>query len=351
MNVAVTGVGGGVGQSVIRALRRSKLPLTITGLDADPWAVGLYQCDDLAVIPSVSDTEAYAAALHDLIRDRGIDVLFPGTDTELQTLAGLREALLGLGCCPIISSPDFVRMSRDKLLSHATLTEADIPFVWTTSVEHFRGSLSSALFPVIVKPRGGSGSVGARVFHAAEEVATARLDPEDIVQQYLVPKSWGLGRPMPADVLKAGRLRQEDEVSIQAAIGPDGSCVGIFASINELRDGVPVRICPTLDPDILSFAQRVFDIFIGMGHVGPCNIQGRLTESGLVLYEVNPRFTGITAVRAALGWNECEAALRLFVLGETPAGVARTLRYSTETVCLRYTTEHFVARSEIDGLA
>ncbi len=347
MKVAVTGVGGGVGQAIIRALRRSRLPVSILGLDADPWAVGLYQCDDHAVIPSVSDGEAYAAALEKLVRERNIDVLIPGTDTELQPVADARERLTEAGCCPIISDPDFVRTSRDKLLSYAALTGVGIPFVWTTSVEEFAKSSSRASFPVIIKPRGGSGSVGAKVFHAPEELATAQLDAEDIVQEYLVPKSWGLGKPRPADVLKAGRLRQEDEVSIQAAIGPGGEIIGIFASINELRDGVPIRICPTLDPDTLAFARRVFEVFIGMGHVGPCNIQGRATDSGLVLYEVNARFTGITAVRAALGWNECEAALRLFVLKESPESAGRSLRYGTDTVCLRYTTEHFVGRSEI----
>ncbi len=351
MNVAVTGVGGGVGQAVIRALRQSELPVEITGLDADPWSVGLYQCDDQAVVPAVSEGDAYAAALERLVEEREIDVLIPGTDTELQTVAALRERLLALGCCPIISGPDFIRMSRDKLLSYSALTDVGIPFVWSTSVAHFVKSLSRASFPVIVKPRGGSGSVGAKVFHAPEEFGAAQLNGEDIVQEYLVPKSWGLAKPMPADVLKAGRLRQEDEVSIQAAIGPAGEIIGIFASVNELRDGVPIRICPTLDTHILAFARSVFEAFVGMGQVGPCNIQGRLTDSGLMLYEVNPRFTGITAVRAELGWNECEAALRLFVLKEPPERVARMLTYGTDTVCLRYTAEHYVVRSEIEKLS
>lgn len=36
MNVGITGVGGGVGQAVIRSLRASSLPLTLVGLDAGP---------------------------------------------------------------------------------------------------------------------------------------------------------------------------------------------------------------------------------------------------------------------------------------------------------------------------
>jgi hypothetical protein len=71
----------------------------------------------------------------------------------------------------------------------------------------------------------------------------------------------------------------------------------------------------------------------------------------LVLYELNPRFTGITAVRAAMGFNECEAALRLFVLGEAPEAVARDLRYTEDTVCLRYVTEELVSRAAVAAVA
>jgi carbamoylphosphate synthase large subunit len=347
MNVAVTGVGGGVGQSVVRALRRTSFPVRIVGVDADPWGVGLYQCDSHVVIPPVSQREAYVEALAGVIRRHDLDALLPGTDTELLAIAEAKEAFLELGCRAIVSVPDFVRMSRDKLLSYSQLTQMGIPFVRTMSARDFMSS--QGWFPAIVKPRGGSGSVGARVVHEMEDLRRAQVADEDVVQDYLVPEAWGVRAVSPQDVLKGGRLRQEDEVSVQAMVGPAGEIVAMFASINELRDGVPVRICPTMDEQVLEFSEKVFRMFAGMGHVGPVNIQGRKTEGGMVLYEVNPRFTGITVVRAALGWNECEAALRLFVLGESPESVAARLSYGTETFCLRYTTEEFVARSEVEG--
>jgi hypothetical protein len=39
-SVAVTAVGGGVGESVLRALRLSSLPLHIIGFDVNPWSTG-----------------------------------------------------------------------------------------------------------------------------------------------------------------------------------------------------------------------------------------------------------------------------------------------------------------------
>jgi len=168
-----------------------------------------------------------------------------------------------------------------------------------------------------------------------------------VVQDYLVPECWEVETVSPQDVVKNGRLRQEDEVSIQGVVAPDGTVVAVFVSINELRDGVPVKIVPTLDPGLHDFAQRTFAVFAQMGHVGPINVQGRVTRQGLVLYEINPRFTGITAVRAEMGFNECEAALRLFALGESPTAVASDLRCRADAVCLRYVTEQMVEASEI----
>jgi carbamoylphosphate synthase large subunit len=349
--VAVTGVGGGVGQAVIRALRLSAVPVRIVGLDADPWAVGLYQCDAREVIPLVGDLGAYSGALKQLVRSHQVEALIPATDTELHAVAGLRSELAELGCTAIVSSPAFVRIARDKLLSYRALTSAGLPFVRTEAARDFLASYTSAAYPVIVKPKGGSASVGARVLHGPRDVERDDLDDDDIVQHYLLPTSWNIETAKRADVMKMGRLRQEDEVSVQAVMAPDGTIVSIFASINELRDGVPTRVCPTLDRAILDFGRAVFEAFVRMGHAGPCNFQGRMTDEGIVIYEINPRFTGITAVRAALGWNEVEAALRLFVGAEPTASVAPRLSYATDTVCLRYITEHFVERDEIDRLA
>ncbi len=342
INVGVTGVGGGVGQSVIRALRLSAVPVRILGMDADPWAVGLYQCDSREVIPAVRESEPYDAAIIQAVERHHIRALIPGTDTELLALSTLQPRLSKMGCTTIVSSQEFIRIARDKLLSYTALRAAGIPFVETASARDFLASYKSAAYPVIVKPKDGSASVGAKVLHDPHDVERTDLGDDDIVQSYLVPTSWSIQNVRAADVLKQGRLRQEDEISVQAVVAPDGTIASIFASINELRDGVPTKACPTLDPDIIAFSRSVFEAFVRMGHRGPVNIQGRMTGNGIVLYEINPRFTGITVVRAALGWNEVEAALRLFVLGETADSVAPLLRYDGDTVCLRYITEHYV---------
>ena len=111
-----------------------------------------------------------------------------------------------------------------------------------------------------------------------------------------------------------------------------------------------MRVAPTRDQEILTVAERTFRALGTLGLAGPCNVQGRVTTRGLVFYEIIPRFTGGSGARAALGFNECEAALRLFVLGEDSASVAARLRYSEGTICFRYMTDEVAPRAAIEQL-
>ena len=60
INVLVTGVGGGVGQSIIKCLnlardRRAGVAYQIMGVDADPLAPGLYRCDKGHIVPGATE--------------------------------------------------------------------------------------------------------------------------------------------------------------------------------------------------------------------------------------------------------------------------------------------------------
>ena len=53
-----------------------------------------------------------------------------------------------------------------------------------------------------------------------------------------------------------------------------------------------------------------------LGACGPLNIQCRLTEDGPSVLEINPRFSGTTSIRAAVGFNEPDILIRNFLENE-----------------------------------
>jgi len=75
------------------------------------------------------------------------------------------------------------------------------------------------------------------------------------------------------------------------------------------------------------------------GLIGPCNLQYKETREGAIFYEINPRFSGLTALRAALGWNGPDAIIRHFILDEDSESVRKHLDYDETFLCSRYTTE------------
>ena len=55
-----------------------------------------------------------------------------------------------------------------------------------------------------------------------------------------------------------------------------------------------------------------------IGSRGPINIQGRVRGGTLLPFEINPRFSASTYLRAMAGFNEVDAMLRYLALGVEP---------------------------------
>ena len=243
--VAVTGVGGGVGQSVLRALRLSALPWRIIGGDMSPWSAGIYTCQRGYILPPAYDALYVERLLQVLAREQ-VQVLVPGTDPELSVIAAARERLLSAGILPIVGSAEAVRYCRDKLAAYRFFHERGLPFVRTVPAREGFQLAEKVGFPLIVKPIGGSASRGATVVFDQAQLRQYSDQEGMIAQEYLVPQSWGKTRRdlTAQDVIRGHVLRQEDEISSQILFDHEGRFLGQFTSRNVLKDGVPISIDP-----------------------------------------------------------------------------------------------------------
>jgi carbamoyl-phosphate synthase large subunit len=348
--VVVTGVGGGVGESVLRALRLSKHRWRVVGLDAELWGAGLYACHTGYRVPPARDEE-YINSLMSIIRSEGASVVIPGSDPELPALAAHRDSLRDAGVIPLVGGTEAVRLCRDKLAGARFFQEHGLPFVRTVPIREAETLVEEVGFPLVVKPVGGSASRGVAVVFDDQELARYSDREDLVVQEYLVPATTGRGKAelRRQDVERDGILRQEHEISVQVLHDHEGHYLQTFTSRNVLHHGVPVQIDPwPAAPAVEPVARKMAELLMKQGLMGPCNFQCKLTEAGPVFFEINPRFTGITAVRAAMGFNEVEAVLRRAVLGEDVEAVRATLRVPGDLLCIRYITEFVFARDELE---
>lgn len=337
ITVGVTGVGGGVGQSILRAIMYNNLQTRTIGMDMRPMNSGMYWTDRAYLVPPVAREAEYIERLLEICRREQMDVLIPGLDFELATLARYRDQFLEWGCVIIVGSPEAVHLSSDKRALYEFARPRALPFVATHTLLEARENLSELVFPVIAKPRAGSASVGARLLYSAEELLSIPASEDLIVQTYLPPVVAGT----PTDDTRSwgGRLNQINEISAQFFVDRTGAILGDFVSVNRLKDGVPVEVVPDPDSPALRDGLPLVQALAAEGLRGPINLQGRLTPEGVKFFEINARFTGITGVRAAMGFREVEAAIRSFALHQDAEQVRGCLSYSPHFVGTRHVDE------------
>ena len=78
-------------------------------------------------------------------------------------------------------------------------------------------------------------------------------------------------------------------------------------------------------------------IALALGAAGPINVQCRLVGGEVCVFEINPRFSGTTSLRAMVGYNEPDVLVRRHLLGaDIPAhfeyGSGVILRSLSETL-------------------
>ncbi|HSW36727.1 MAG TPA: NAD-dependent epimerase/dehydratase family protein [Candidatus Limnocylindrales bacterium] len=317
IRVGITTIGSGIGQSVISSCRLSELPLYTVGLGANPMAYGAYDCDRHDELPRVDDP-GYMAELIRKCREHRLAIVVPGWDSELNLFAHHRNSFLEIGTVPLVASLSVIELCRDKLKMGRALGKFSNLFARTYTKEEFNTNRAegSVSFPLIAKPRNGSGSSGIMVILGPEDMLNA--GDNQIFQEIVLPHSGDVNRERYMEDLNKRIITQVSEISVQYVVGKTGIILGKCATCNTLKQGVPIEIVPFDHASIWNALDPVIQYLVSQGLQGPINIQGRITDHGPKFFELNPRFTGITGLRAMMGFNEVEALIRDFLEMGTP---------------------------------
>lgn len=338
-------MGSGIGQSVLRSLSFSDLDYRVVGMDVSAYNSGIHWVDRAHLIPRVKDADRYLDRVLEICKAEQVDVLIPGLDPELPILAGAAERFGAVGSHVLASSSRTVLLTGDKQATHDWCSERGLPFVPTLTLPDAQNRATDLEYPVVVKPRAGSASSGAQLVASADQLWKRTEGDDWIVQSYLPPRGLDL-----VERGTNGLLEQTNEVSAQYIIGQDGAILGEFVSLNVLKAGIPIEIVPISDEPWVHDGRQIAEAMVAEGARGPLNLQGRLTSEGRVkFFEFNARFTGITGVRAMMGFREVEAAIRSLVLGDE-AGAREALRFDPRYVGLRHVGDMVVPAERVDTL-
>lgn len=343
-NIGISCIGSGVGQSVVNSCRLSKLPIRTIGFGTNPMAYGLYDCDDYVYAPSIY-SEGYVEKIISLARQAGIDLLVPGMDDEAHIFAKHVQLFNDAGIEVITAGKDLLDLCRDKELMSNELNSTANIFVKSYNKQNVREAIESgdAIFPLIAKPRSGFASRGLEIILRHDDLN--RIEDFHVVQELAIPREDDPEYHYFVNQLAKRVNPQVSEVSIQLVADRNGNIIGRMISYNRLNNGIPIEIIPFENSEVWDEIEKLLPVFKKKGLKGPLNLQGRLTDRGLKLFEMNARFTGITGLRAAMGFNEVEACIKSW-LGISPS--ASDLKFSHRKFGIRQTSDKAIGLGRND---
>lgn len=166
--------------------------------DSYPLAPVLYENCRSFLIPSVTSPN-YKKAILNLCLEEKVSGILSLLDPDLSLLAEMKDELLANGIKPFISQEEIVKATFDKWSMYQLLKTEQIPTIksWISEQE-FLAELQAgtAKFPLMVKPRQGSGSRGLHY-------VTSRQDLHSVLENADEPmliQAWIEGRELGADL-------------------------------------------------------------------------------------------------------------------------------------------------------
>lgn len=240
--------------------------------DLSPYAPALYLADKQYLVPRIDDPK-YIDVILDICKKENIQAVTTFIDPEIELLAINRDKFSNLGVEVLAPYEETAKLCFDKYQMFTHLKKHGISTVMTWgTLEAFDEARKTGEvdFPVFVKPRTGSGSVGARRV-CSYDILTESMkeDPSLIIQELMDCED------LDADVYI-------DTITHEA--------VSAFSKRKiETRIGGASKTISFKDEKLFSF---ISEIVKTLKFNGPVDMDFFYRDGQYYLSEVNPRFGG-----------------------------------------------------------
>ena len=271
--ILVTGIGGNVGQGIIKNIRSLDYQFRIVGTNTLSMSSGNYLVDEFYQVPYSFDESNFLSSIRHIVEKEKVDLIIPSTDYEMFVLSNAVFENVTIATSGKKASSIYLD-KYDSFLNHQLF---DIPFAKSTLPSSYKGEYVNA----IAKPRKGRGSRGL-IFDFKNDV---KLDDDE----YLIQE------------MHKGR-----EITIAVYVSYlTNKLHGFIAMERELANGATsyCKVVTEFDDEI---RQMITKIVSSIDVKGSFNIQCIFSDSlnQLVPFEINCRISGTNSIRSSFGFND-----------------------------------------------
>lgn len=283
MNILICSVGRRVQLIDYFKKELNKVKGKVIAVDCDNTAPALYHADVYEIVPRIDHPE-YIQHLKRICQKYHIKGILTLIDPELSLLTRYKEEFKKEGIQMIISNRKVIDICYDKYLTFQFLQENNLPSVPTyidlneVTEELNSGNLE---FPLIVKLKNGSGSIGIHKVTNRQEL-----------ESLLTPNHKFIVQP----------FMQGSEYCVECYVDIISKKTTSFFSKRKLnmRAGETDKSVVVKDPILHILTKK---LITSLGPVGPVDIDFFKTEEGYVISEINPRFGGGYPYAYEMGQN------------------------------------------------
>ena len=306
-NVLIAGIGGAsLGIEILKCLVLAKR-YNIFGCDISEFAYGHYQNEFKKTF--LVDREKYIDNILGLCLEYNISYIIPGGEEPMVLLGKKIEVFKAKGIEIVGNSQKIINNFSNKEKTFKILSSNGFQVPLTIAPSNHE-ELNKMKFPCVIKPSTGSG--GSVFVFLAKNLKEAKL-----YLDYLTK----LGKSVIAQEYIS---HNEGEFTVGVLSSKKQEIIGSIVLKRLFHTKLSVLLKSEIGLLSTGYSQGLIDRFPlvqetceeiakSIGSEGPLNIQGRIKDNKFIPFEINPRFSASTYLRALANFNEIDIYLNYLI--------------------------------------
>lgn len=275
ITVLVTGIGGNVGQGILRIIRSTYKHVKIVGVNIDSISAGNCWVDSFYQVPFAIEHTRYIKVIKEISSNEKVNLIIPSTDYEAYYLSLYKDSF---DCKIAVNHSAITKMCLDKYETAIHLEKYCIPF----SKSYLPSEYNNQFKKMIAKPRKGRGSRGLLINYEDYNLLD---DNEYLIQE------------------------MHEGIELTTAVYVSYNSKQLIGFINlerKLENGLTVQ-CEVNNRYNDNMGRLLGTLLSKYPFVGAFNMQSIVDENNCIHpFEINCRISGTNSIRHHLGFKDVQ---------------------------------------------